>query len=163
VHQWLYSLIAVDHDLVQDAAQQKKPKGKRVPAGNSPCLWGLLDRAFEHKPHSRAAESSAKQSSAAVANPKMQVHGDAGDEQTLSGGEVSGDAVQSADTLALAEDQLVDSGDMTQDRDGAKPHADGAAAFLGDQQIPVAPTAGFGLLLPGSMITSYFGMLFCAS
>lgn len=133
---------------MQDAAQQKKPKGKRAPAGNSPCLWGLLGRALEHKPHSRATESSAKQPSAAVANPQVQVQSGAGDQQTLPG-----DAVQSAETLALAGDQLVGSGDRTQDRDGANPHADDADASLGDQQIPSASTEGFGLLPPGAMVT----------
>jgi len=124
---------------LQDAAQQKKPKGKRAPAGNSPCLWGLLGRAFEHKPHSRATESPAQQPQTAVVNPQVQVHGGAGDQQVLS-----------AETLALAGDQLVGSGDRTQDRDGANPHADDADASLGDQQIPGAPTEGFGLLPPGA-------------
>ena len=137
----------VDDDWVQDATQQKKPKGKRAPAGDSPCLWGLLGRALEHKPHSRATESHAAQPSAAAANPQVQVHSGAGDPQTLPG-----DAVQS-ETLALAGDQLVDSGNQTSDRDGANPHADGADASLGDQQIPSPSTEGFGLLPPGAMIT----------
>ncbi|KAL0019086.1 hypothetical protein WJX79_007648 [Trebouxia sp. C0005] len=85
----------------QDAAQQKKPKGKRTPAGNSPCLWGLLGTALEHKPHRRATESSAKQPSAVVVNPPAQVRGGAGDQQILSG-----DAVQPAEILDLAGDQL---------------------------------------------------------
>ena len=134
--------------------QQKKPKGKRAPAGNSPCLWGLLGRALEHKPHSRPAESPAK---TAVANPQVQVHGGAGDQQTLSG-----DAVQSAETLALAGDQLAHSGDRTQDRESANLHARDADASLGDQQIPSASTEGFGLLPPGSMITLKF-LQCCAS
>ncbi|KAL0040408.1 hypothetical protein WJX77_006269 [Trebouxia sp. C0004] len=133
----------------QGAAQQKKPKGKRAPAGNSPCLWGLLGRALEDKPHSRATDCSVKQQSLAVAIPKVQVHGDAGDQQTLSRDEVAGHGVQSAGTLTPAGDQLVNSGDQTQDRDGANPHADHADASLGDQQIPVAPMEGFGLLPPG--------------
>ena len=136
---------------MQDAAQQKKPKGKRAPAGNNPCLWGLLGRALEHKPYSRAAKSSPKPPSAAVANPQVPVHGGAGDQQTLSG-----DAVQSAETLVLAGDQLVGSGDQTQDRDGADPHADDADASLGDQQIPEASTEGFGLLPPGTWPLSGF-------
>ncbi len=119
-----------------------------APAGNSPCLWGLLGRALEHKPHSRATESPAKTPSAAVANPQVQVHGGAGDHQTLSG-----DAVQSAEILVPAGDQLVKPGDRTQDRDGANPHADDADASLGDQQIPSASTQGFGLLPPGAMVT----------
>ncbi len=142
---------------MQDAAQQKKPKGKRAPAGNSPCFWGLLGRALEHKPHSRATESSAKTPSAAVANPQVRVHGGAGDQQRLSG-----HAVQSAETLVPAGDQLVKSGDRTQDRDGASPHADDADASLGDQQIPSASSAGFGLLPPGSTITLKFLQCCCA-
>lgn len=136
---------------MQDAAQQKKPKGKRAPAGNSPCMWGLLGRAFEPNPHSRATESFAKTPCAAVANPQVQIHGGVGDQQTLTG-----DAVQSAETLALAGDQLVGSGGWTQYRDGANPHVDDSDASQGDQQIPGASTEGFGLLPPGAWPFSVF-------
>ena len=143
---------------MQDAAQQKKPKGKRAPAGNTPCLWGFLGRALEHEPHSRATESPAKQPSATVVNPQVQVHGGGMDQQTPSG-----DAVQSAETLALAGDQLAHSGDRPQDRDGADPHAADANVPLEDQQTPSAATQGFGLLPPGAMISVKSAKLSCAS
>lgn len=128
---------------MQEAAQQKKPKGKRASVSNSPQPWGLLGRGLEHE--------TLNQSRAAKPLPTQNPHGTSAypqqQNQETDRGAQHGDAAIPFGAEAGAEGTLEDRG---QDGDGAVMLGDATAAIVGDGVVPAADAEGFGLLPSGN-------------
>ena len=142
---------------MQDAAQQKKPKGKRAPVSNSPQPWGLLGRGLQHETlsQSRAAKPRPNQNPRDTsAYPQQQ-------NQETDRGAQHGNAASPVGAAAGAEGTLEDRG---QDGDGADMLGDATAAIVGDGIVPAADAEGFGLLPSGNgMYSSSSGEECCGA